>query len=459
MHSTNAYIWGLINRFAPVGIQVISNMILARFLCPADFGTIGVLNIFMAIASALIDSGLGGSLIKEKTVSKIDCQTIATFNLVSSCLLYLLICLGADSIESFYGIADLSIITKLISLTFIINAIGIVPKAIMAKDLKFKELCNIAIVSVLIGSLISIILAVNGWGIYSLVVYPIINSIVNTLISMFVCHYRFSIGFSMQSFKKLVPFGIYTSFTTIVDTAYENLLTSLTGKYLSVIQAGYLTQAKKIEEGLTTSVASAIGNVSFPILTQLKDEINVFKKEANSLLLNLSALCFPILLIISIYSEQICTLLFGANWRDSGSYLSVLILAGIFLIQETLIRSFIKSLCAVKSLFKLTLYKRTICIAVIIISLIVNPVWILYGYVLSTFIGLIFNMILYTRLVHENFFVQILKVESALIPALLLCFMALVVKKIIYDEVLALVVNGVLICIYYIIFLIVIRKR
>lgn len=459
MQGVNAYIWGLINRFAPVGIQVFCNMILARYLCPADFGTIGVLNIFMAIASALIDSGLGGSLIKEKSISKIDCQTIATFNLLSSCLLYLLIYLGADYIESFYGIADLAIITRLISLTFIINAIGLVPKAMMAKELKFKELCNIAIAGVLIGSLFSIILAVNGWGVYSLVVYPIINSIVNTLISMLVCHYRFCVGFSIQSFKKLAPFGVYTSLTTVVDTFYENLLTSLTGKYLSVIQAGYLTQAKKIEEGLTASVASAIGNVSFPILTKLKDEINVFKKEANSLLFNISVFCFPILLIISVYSERICILLFGENWTDSGRYLSILIWAGLFLIQETLIRSFIKSLCAVKSLFKLTLYKRLLCIFVIIISLIINPQWILYGYVLSSFIGLIFNMILYTRLLNENFFIQVLKVERALIPALLFYFLAVFIENTIDDEIQALVVNGVLLSIYYIIFIIVTRKR
>ena len=62
------YIWGLCSKIVPSTIQLIANMILAQLLSPSDFGTIGVLTIIFTLANVLVDSGLGGSLIKEKLI-------------------------------------------------------------------------------------------------------------------------------------------------------------------------------------------------------------------------------------------------------------------------------------------------------------------------------------------------------------------------------------------------------
>ena len=69
MKNKTAYIWGLIGRFAPQVIYLATTMILARFLTPDDFGQIGVLSVIFTVAYVLMDSGLGGSLIKEKDMS------------------------------------------------------------------------------------------------------------------------------------------------------------------------------------------------------------------------------------------------------------------------------------------------------------------------------------------------------------------------------------------------------
>ena len=419
MLNKRAYFWGIVNRFAPIAIQVVSNMVLARYLTPEDFGTIGVLNIFLAVAAALIDSGLGGSLIKEEIVTDTDCNTIATFNFFTSIVLYIIIFAFSGLIEAFYQIPSLAKITRLVSLTFIINSIGLVPKAIMTKKLKFKTLCNVAILGVFIGSAVSITMAIVGCGVYALVAYPIINAVVNTLAVLLMERYSFRFAFSVSSLKKLAPFGIYTTLTSIIDTVYENLLTSLTGKYLDVTRAGYLTQAKKIEEGLTTSVASALGNVSFPILTKLKGNAELFRKEADSLQKNVALLFTPILMLVAIFSDDICSLVFGQAWQPAGIYLTALIFAGIFLIQETLIRSYIKSLCAVKELMQITVLKRSIGIGVIIGTLILDPDIMLYGYVFSTFIGLLLNVGLYSRLMDTSFIKQTFDIIKPLLPSVL----------------------------------------
>jgi O-antigen/teichoic acid export membrane protein len=175
-------------------------------------------------------------------------------------------------------------------------------------------------------------------------------------------------------------------------------MTALVGKFLNVRQAGYLYQGKRIENTLSTSLAGAIGVVTFPILTKHKDDLSVFNREALSTLKNITALSFPILITVAVFSKEIIVFLFGEKWIASGFYLEMLTFAGLFLIIETLIRNFIKALCQVKKLMYATIIKRLLGIAILILSMIIKPDFIVFGYIISSFIGYVINSILFIKL-------------------------------------------------------------
>lgn len=402
MQNKRVYIWGLCSKIVPSAIQLISNMILARFLSPSDFGTIGVLTIIFTLANVLVDSGLGGSLIKEKQVSKRDCSTIGSFNLGISVILYLCLYVGAPNIEQYFNISNLTLIVRLLSLTFVISAVGLVPKTILVRNLRFGTLCLITIMGTLVASLVSIIMAIYDFGVFALVAFQLVNVLVTTIIAIGVTHYSISLRFSLASFKHLISFGLFTTITSVIDTIYENLLTTLIGKYINVVQAGYLFQAKRLEEAMTTSVALTIVNVSFPVMTKLKEDISQFKAEATSLMRTVVLLIFPLLFTVIIFSELIVTFILGEEWLPAAFYLSVLMWAGMVLIIESLLRSFIKSLCAVKELMYITFFKRALGIFIIVSTLMITPQLAIYGYVISCFIGLFANIYTYSSIIKTS---------------------------------------------------------
>lgn len=402
MLNKRVYIWGLCSKIVPSIIQLIANMILARLLSPSDFGTIGVLTIIFTLANVLVDSGLGGSLIKEKLISKRDCSTIGSFSLVISVILYLCLYVGSSNIEQYFDIPDLALIVKLLSLTFVIGAVGLVPKTILVRNLRFGTLCLITIMGALGGSLVSIIMAVCDFGVFSLVAFQLVNVLITTIIAIGATRYSVSLCFSLASFKRLISFGLFTTITSVIDTIYENLLTTLIGKYVNVAQAGYLFQAKRLEEAMTTSVALTITNVSFPIMTKLKEDISQFKVEAISLMRTVVLLIFPLLFTVILFSELIVTFILGQEWLPAAFYLSVLMWAGMILIIESLLRSFIKSLCAVKKLMYITLFKRTLGIFIIVFTLMITPRLVIYGYVISCFIGLLANTYTYSSIIKTS---------------------------------------------------------
>ena len=453
MQNKTAYVWGLFSRFAPSGIQLLTNMYLARLLSPQDFGTIGVLAIIFTVSSTLIDAGLGGSLIKEENLKNRDLSTITTFNLATAFLIYAILYFSADCIEYYFNIEGIGTILQLLSLTVIISSFSVVPNSLLIKACLFKTIFKISISSILIASLVSLIMAHCGFGVYSLVWYQITYSMTQAVLSNIFSKYRIRFGFYLYSMKKLLPFGIYTSLITAMDAIYENILTTLTGKYLNVKVAGYVSQSKRLDDALSYSIAMTIGTVTFPILTRLRDSDEKFIVESASIYKTIILLLTPLLMIVAAYSYEIIILLFGSNWGGASMYLAAFMFAGIFLAIEALLNGFIKAKCIVDKLALITLVKRILGIMVIIMTLIYNPIYVVYGYVLSTIIGFMMNAILYCQIMRINVLALTWRTIIYITPSIIVYLLIILFRFYCCDFIIQLAFTSFVTLVYYTIFL------
>lgn len=443
------YLWAMVGKFLPQFIYLVTTMVLARFLTPDDFGAIGILAIFFTVANTLIDSGLGSSLVKEKEISELDCSTISVFNLLLSHLLYFIIVVFSVDIEEYYEVDGLALIIKILCLIFIINAWGLVPQSLLVRELRFKTRMYIGIISVVLSSIAAIIMAVLGCGVWSLVVYQLVGGGVTTIMSTIAARYKVSFRFSRDSFRRLFSFGFFTTLTSTIDTVYENLIVNIFGKYLSIQQAGLLYQAKRIEEVPTQTLATTISSVSFPVLTKMRFETNKFVEECNSVFKTVLLLVLPLLVCLSLFSSPIISLLFGDQWIEAGPYLSLLVIAGIFRIAETLNRTFIKSTTKVDKLLFYTLIKRFIGIALLALFAIFDSKHILHGYIISSFIGYFINCILFSKVSDSKLVEQIMLFVKVLIPSIFIYLIIVLSSHIFKLLLLQIVLTIILVSIYY----------
>lgn len=416
MTHKNEYIWAFIGRFLPLLIYLVTTMVLARYLSPDDFGKVGALSVFFMVANTLMDAGLGGSLVKEPNLTKVDCSTILIFNFVASIILYALIFLFSSAIESYFESPGLSMVVRVLCLIFVINSLGLVPRSLLQRNLKFRHLTIINIVSVFVAALTSVILAIYQFGVYALVAYQIVCAAMTVILSIKVSGFIFSLQFSRNSLFRLMPFGVYTTLTSAIDAIYENLITFLFGKYLNMQQAGFLYQAKRLEEVPSQSVVQTISNVAFPVLTKIRTNANEFANECNATFKNVLLMVLPVLFTLSVFSEPTMVLVFGDQWKPAAPYLSLLIYAAIFHMAETLNRTFIKSTTQVNLLFKYTMIKRVLGIGVIFICLFIEPRIVLYGYIVSTFIGYVLNVHLLSKISEMTISKQLSSFGLVLLP-------------------------------------------
>lgn len=449
MKDAGAYIWSMLGRFGPQFIYMATTMVLARFLTPDDFGTLGVLAVFIAVANVLLDSGLGGSLIKENNISEIDKSTIFVFNFVMSIILYLGLCLLAPMLESVYVIEGLRYVVYCIGVVFIINSIGLVPKTILMKELKFKRQAFIAFIGMASASLAAIISAYFDAGVYALVAFQFTNALVSSVLLLCGSNFKISFKFSLDSLKRLLPFGVYTTLANVVDTVYENIITIGVGKFASVKDAGYLYQSKNLEEAGSRTLVTAFQSVAFPALTKLKDNVSQFIEESRTVFTIIPLMVTPVFVGLGVFSKEVISLLFGNNWLPSASYLSMFMIAAFFFLLENINRTFIKAYNRPKTLLLYTFYKRIVGIAILVAAICVSVKFIVNAYVISCAVGYLFNCVAVKRMVSYNYSTQFADFLKISVPNILLLLGLLFVNEYI-DSLIALIsIVFVLYVVYY----------
>ena len=125
--------WSAIDNVAQYAVSFVVSVVLARLLTPDDYGLLGIIAIFTAICTALIDGGFTSALIRKKNATKEDYNTIFIINLVMSIFLYCVIFLCSPYIALFFGRGELILLTRVSSLGLIIGAFSLVQQTILTK--------------------------------------------------------------------------------------------------------------------------------------------------------------------------------------------------------------------------------------------------------------------------------------------------------------------------------------
>ena len=164
-----------------LGVQVINfivQLILARLLLPEDFGLIAMIQIFITIGQTLMDGGMTSSLIRTKNTDQKDYSTVFFINVLSSILIYCLLFVSAPEISSFFAQPKLTLIIRVLTFSFVIQAFVGVQTTLLTKELNFKLLMYMQLPSSIIGGIVGIIMAFQGFGVWSLVCMKLTTSFI-----------------------------------------------------------------------------------------------------------------------------------------------------------------------------------------------------------------------------------------------------------------------------------------
>lgn len=411
--------WTSIQRFAGMGIQFISGIVLARLLTPDDYGCIGMLSIFMVIANSFVDGGFASALIQKKRPTQEDYSTVFFFNLGMSLLMYTILFVSAPSIARFYKMPILCSVLRVQGLVLLIHAFSIIQNNQLKKQFRFKKIAIVTLATSIISLTVTIFMAYKGFGVWALVTMNLLSAFIPALVYWLTNKWHPLWVFSKASFKELFNFGFFMFLTHIINNTCNNIQGLLIGRFYDPATMGYYSKAKSTEELASTSISHVMGQVTYPLYAEYQHDkpmlINAIKRITSSI----SYITFPLMLLLILLAKPIFVLLYSERWLDSVPYFQILCLAGIAICLQGVNYQAIAAVGKSKVMFSWTIIKRAIGLGLVVGGLAVFGIkGLLIGMVMQSWLIYLINAYQVHKHIGYKLFTQLLDLLPILILAI-----------------------------------------
>lgn len=367
--AVSGFAWKFMERGGVQLIQVVILILLARLLTPEDYGMVGIVSVFIAIANIFVMFGMSDALIQKKTVDDLDYSTAFYINLMIAFTLYLCLFFCAPLIAQFYREATLTHLVRIQSLTLFFGPFLSVQFAVLSRELAFKKSFYRNVGAIAISGIIGILLAFLGFGVWALVIYNLSNNAVGVIILWVSVDWRPKALFSGKRAGELFSFGGKVLFAKVIDGIYKDVYTLIIGKLFSYGMVGYYNRGSQMPKILVSSVSTSITGVMFPILSASQEDRGQLLRIMKRSVRISCFLVFPIVLGFAAVAKPFTLFLLTEKWLPSVSFTQVACLMVIFWPLQEINQQVIKALGRSDLLLRLEIIKKVLGVAVILVTI------------------------------------------------------------------------------------------
>lgn len=401
-------IWTAVQKYSTMVIGFISGIILARLLMPEDYGAIGMLAIFMSLAEVFIDAGFGSALIQKKNPTQTDYSTVFYFNIGMSVILYAILFFSAPAIATFYRMPILCKVLRVQGLILFIYAFNIIQRNQIRKNLRFKKLSRITIISSIISLIVTVVMAYMGFGVWALVAQNMLGALIPCIFFWVTTQWRPTWEYSWKSFKELFGFGSFMFLTHLLTTFSQRITGLLVGRWYDPATMGYYSKASSTTKYATLSVSGVMIQTTYPLYASVKDDkerlINMVKRITSTL----AYITVPMLGLLILVAKPMFVLLYSDRWLQSVPYFQILCFGGMAGCLQSVNQQTVAAIGKSKVFFIWTVVKQSVGIVLQVVGLIVWGMWgLLAGKVISSWFSYFVNISMVSKHVGYKSFRQL----------------------------------------------------
>ncbi|MHC8947649.1 lipopolysaccharide biosynthesis protein [Sphingobacterium hungaricum] len=411
--------WNAIDRFGNQAVVLIVGVFTARLLFQEDFAVISALAIFSVIATALIDSGLATSLVRSKSVTEIDYSTMFGFNLLFSLVVYFILYFSAPYIERFYGIENLALYARVLFLQIVVHALGIVQNVKILRSFQFQITARINLLSVVISGLAIIAIAVLGYGVWSLILQPVLQSLIRTILFWYWGGWIFDLKFRMESLKKHLEFSVLFMFSTMLSKIMSPLYNSVIGKNYSQTMTGAYYQANKWGETPNLLISSVIQGTTLSTLAPLHYDYPRFLNACRKTMSTLAFVLFPVSFCAIVVAEPAFVSVLGERYLSSVPFFQLLTFAGLFMSLADLNTNFLNIKGKSNYTLGLEIFKLSLAILLLFFTYDKGILIIVYGQIAVRMLFYAVITVLSGKVYGYHFFIQLKDILPSFIISLI----------------------------------------
>jgi len=310
-------------------VQVTTSLILARLLTPDVFGLLGMAMVFIEIAQLFVDFGLGLAVLQTRQASEILLSSCFWLSSGAAVVAALLVFGAAPAIAEVYGEPRITMLMPFLSLNLVLAGVSAIPSSLLQREMRFAALAKITFASAIVSSAIAVALAATGFGVWSLVIQPLVGTSMMCICLFAASKWLPRWEFSWASLRGVIRFSSGILGTTLLNYSMRNSDNFLVGRFIGADALGYYTMAYRLMLFPLGQVSNAIGKVAFPILVQLQNDGDRYRKFYLRSCSAVAFVTFPMMCGLFVVADTFVAVVLGDKWLPATTVLKILCPVGL----------------------------------------------------------------------------------------------------------------------------------
>lgn len=384
--------WNIAEKIGSTLLQAIVSIIVANRIMPDDMGIIAVLTVFVTLSQVVIDSGFSQTLIRKANATAEDFKAVFRFNLIASVALYAILTATTPWVASYYGWELIRKVAPVLYLLLPLNALCVIQNTIMVKEFRFAQLSTIIFFSSLISGILAIVMALTGFGIWSLVGQRVSMMATKAILLWWKSPWRWRRDIRTGSLKEMTPYSLRLIATDMITAIYNNIAQLFIGKIYSADMLGYYNQAQKLKDMPVNATMQSIQSVTFPALAKISDNPTKFDEGYRRVLMLTAFIMLPVMTGLIATADDIYMLLLKPQWHPAIPYFRIMCLIGIFYPISAIAYNVLKVRSNGAIILRLEIIKKVIMTIILATTIPINVMAIAWGMVAAAACEMVLNI-------------------------------------------------------------------
>ncbi len=295
-------------------LHIASTAVLAHLLTPAEFGLIAMVKVFTEFVNLFKDLGLSMATIQKEDINHQQVSTLFWVNIAISCLLMLIVAAISPFVAWFYGKPQLIPLTIAIGSTFIFGGLIAQHTALMRRQMRFRILAIIEIVSMAAGIVAAIIAALSGLSYWSLVIMTAVRGCVNVVMVWSQSHWRPGRPVRGSGVRPMLAFGGNLTGSNVLGYFSRNSDNVIIGYALGETSLGIYTKAYGLLTLPLIQFSVPLRSIMIPALSRLQDEPKQYRRFFLQVLSAILLITIPMVTFLFVSADEIVNIILGSQW-------------------------------------------------------------------------------------------------------------------------------------------------
>ena len=301
--------------------------VLSRLLTPNDFGLVGIAWILIELATRFGQTGIGHALIQRHELTDRHLEIGFTLSTVLGGAVAGSIWLFAPRFGHLFDEPTVSSLLRVLSVTFVIGGVGVVPEHLLRRNLRFKQLMVADLLSYSVGyGLTAMVLAFQGFGAWALVWGEIMRVLIRTVTTSLYSPPRPRLRLGAREVTDLISHGAGYSLTQVFDFIVRTGGYFVVGRWLGATALGYYTRADRLASLPFQYLGGNLFEVVFPAMAQRQQQMDLVRVAYLHGVEMLALAVLPVSALVLLCAPEIVAVVLGGQWDETVPVLRILAL-------------------------------------------------------------------------------------------------------------------------------------